>query len=85
MQLSTRAIETCEAIHNDSRTPLDDALRLMDNIRLLHEYRRALRRTAFTQATASTEYGNALSKLTTLNNTIKARVIQHNKTMGFVN
>ncbi len=81
----SRAIQTCEAIHNDSRTPLDHVLRLMDHIRNLHRFRRALRRTAFNQATASTEYGNAIETLKVLNETIKTEVMAHKKTMDFVN
>lgn len=81
----SRAIQTCEAIHNDSRTPLDHALRLMDHIRTLHKFRRALRRTAFDQATASSEYANAIETLKVLNETIKTEVMAHKKTMDFVN
>ena len=81
----SRAIQTCEAIHNDSRTPLDHALRLMDHIRNLHRFRRALRRIGFSQATASMEYANAIETLKVLNETIKTEVMAHKRTMDFVN
>ena len=81
----SRAIQTCEAIHNDSRTPLDHALRIMDHIRNLHRLRRALRRKAFDQATASTEYVNAIETLKVLNETIKTEVMAHKNTMDFIN
>jgi len=81
----SRAIQTCEAIHNDSRTPLEHALRLMDHIRNLHRFRRALRHTAFNQATAPGEYVNAIETLKVLNETIKTDVMAHKKTMDFVN
>lgn len=81
----TRAIQTCEAIHNDSRTPIEDALKLMDHIRTLHKFRRALRRTAFDESTASLEFSAAIASLTVVNETLKADVMAHKTTMEFVN
>lgn len=81
----TRAIQTCEAIHNDSRTPVADAVKLMDHIRLLHKLRRALRRAAFEEASGSEEFTAAMASLKEINEVIKADVMRHQKTMAFVN
>lgn len=80
----TRAIQTCEAIHNDSRTPIEDALKLMDHIRTLHKFRRALRRTSFDESTASREFSAAIASLTVVNETLKAEIMAHKTTMEFV-
>jgi hypothetical protein len=81
----SRAIATCEAMHNDSRTPLEQAVRLMDHIRNLHRIRRALRQKAFEAATASKEYAAAIEALKKVHESIKAQVIAHGQTMAFVN
>lgn len=81
----SRAIQTCQAIHNDSRTPVEDALRLMDHIRTLHKFRRVLRQTSFDEATASTEFSTAIASLKVVNEKLKAEVMAHKTTMDFVN
>ncbi len=39
----SKCIATCQAIHNDSRTPLSEARALVEPIRELHRCRQALR------------------------------------------
>ena len=80
----SRAIDICQEIHNDSRTPLEDAQALTPLIRNLLEYKRKLRASAFTAAGANTEYENAISALGLLNNAVKAEIIAHEQTMGFI-
>jgi hypothetical protein len=73
-----------EEVHNDSRTPLEDAIALMTPLRKLYHCRDALRRHAFTSAAAKTEYTDALAKLKVVNETVKADLIAHNQTLQFV-
>ena len=79
-----RAIETCQHIMNDSRTPLNDAIPLMTHIRTLVESRRALRAKAFRAAAAEPQYQAATAALKTINDTIKAEVMAHSRTLTFV-
>jgi hypothetical protein len=78
----SKAITTCQEIHNDSRTPLSDALVLTEHIRTLHRCRQALRKEAF--QTSGSQFEVAVSRLKEINDILKAEIIAHNKTMGFV-
>ena len=80
----SKAIETCQKIHNDSRTPLDDALALVEPIRTLHRCRQALRKAAFRASMNDSKFSAAIYSLEKINNTIKAEIMAHNSTLGFV-
>lgn len=80
----SRAIETCQHIHNDSRTPIDDAMKLIEPIRTLVECRRVLRIKAFRAADSENKYLSAVTSLEKINNTIKAEVMARDKTLEFV-
>ncbi len=80
----SRAIDICQEIQNDSRTPLDDALALTPLIRELVKYKRMLREKAFTAAVVDKEYQRAIKQLKVLNQKVKAKVLAHKKTMEFV-
>ncbi len=80
----SKAIETCQRIHNDSRTPLDDAIALVEPIRKLHRCRRALRKTAFQDSINDSKFSAATSSLEKINSTLKADIIAHNRTLRFV-
>lgn len=81
----SKAIDTCEEMHNDSRTPLDDALALTPDIRKLLEVKRTLRRQAFQADNVKNEYVSAMDALNVINRSVKAEILAHQKTMQFVN
>lgn len=80
----SKAIETCQRIHNDSRTPLDDALALVEPIRTLHRCRQALRKAGFQASVNDSKFSAATSSLEKINSTLKADIMAHNRTLGFV-
>lgn len=80
----SKAIDTCQEIHNDSRTPLDDALALTPFIRKLVEGKRTLRRQAFRETDVKNEYSQAIDALNEINRTVKANILAHRQTMEFV-
>jgi hypothetical protein len=83
-ELLSRAIDTCQEIHNDSRTPLDVALLLTPVIRDLTAKKRELRKKQFNIAESDPDYKAATDALNVVVNTVKAKIIEHNKTMDFV-
>ncbi len=84
LERTKRALQTMQAIHNDSRTPLEDAIALMPHIRKLTDLRRALRREAYQTAAASEKFQGAILALTKVNLAIKADVIRHKRFMEFI-
>ncbi len=80
----SKVIDTCQEMHNDSRTPLDDALALTPHIRKLVEVKRTLRRQAFQADDVNTEYSSAMEALNVINRSVKAEILAHQQTMQFV-
>lgn len=79
-----KAITLCQEIHNDSRTPLDDAMELTPLIRQLVSCKRELHRKAFAAAVSNDEYEKAVELLKELNAAVKADLLAHRQTMKFV-
>jgi len=80
----SKAIDTCQEIHNNSRTPLNDALALTPQIRKLVEAKRTLRRQAFRADDVKNEYSSAMDALNMINRTVKTDILAHQQTMQFV-
>lgn len=79
-----RAIDTCQAVHNDSKTPRDQAINLMDHIRALTDERRKLREAAFASAATKPEYAVAVAALKLVNDTMKSELATHQDLMKFI-
>lgn len=79
----SKCIETMQKVHNDSRTPLNHAEALVKPIRDLDRCRDALRKAAFESAASEPKFNEAVSKLTIINNTLKADVMAYDKTLNF--
>lgn len=84
-ELLSRAIDTCQEIHNDSRTPLESAELLAPIIRELVAYKREIRKKEFNVAATNLEYKAATGSLKAIVTAVKADIIEHDKTMDFIN
>jgi hypothetical protein len=80
----SKCIETIQRIHNDSRTPLEDARNLVIPLRELDRCRDDLRRSVFSADSNSEKFNKAVAGLEKINNTLKADIIAHQRTMEFV-
>lgn len=84
-ELLSRTIDTCRELHEDSRTPIKEALELAEILRGLREQKRLLRTKGFNQAEVGAEYLAATSAMHKVVTTIKSEVLAHQRTMEFVN
>ncbi len=79
-----RAITVMQDVHNDSRTPLDVAMKLFEPLRKLTDLRRELREAEFKLAANNPEYLAATSALNKVSSTVAAELAEHQDHMKFL-
>lgn len=80
----TLVINALQNIQADSRTPLDAALAVVEPIRKLTDYRRAMRRIEFQIHAGMAEYQAAVSQLRRISDTLAADLVAHQTHMQHV-
>lgn len=80
----TRTISTMQAIQADSRTPLQSALDIVEPLRQLTDYRRALRAKAFAVAANDPGYAQAIARLKQVADTLATDLVTFQRHAEFV-
>ena len=80
----SRSIDIMQDIHADSRTPRAAAMKLVDPIRALTDYRRALRKEIFIVAADNPAYATAVASLKQVTDTLATDLVAHERHMQFV-
>lgn len=79
-----RAITVIQEVHNDSRTPLDVAMALVDPLRQLTDLRRKLREAEFQIAANNPEYIAAAKALGVVTDKLAEEIAAHQEHMKFL-
>jgi len=80
----TRSIDILRDIQSDSRTPLNAAIAVVEPLRKLTDYRRAMRIKEFHIAAQNPAYGTAVASLMQVTNTLATDLDTYEKHMEFV-